>query len=305
MHAQLTPIQPISVSTYVYNGKGYGFLMPNTHKRISQVITRKWCFMETQETKKQGSFRHAIQKFKTGDRDAARQIMRHVLLEDPKHVNAWLWMSALVDDVVQQKDCLERALVLDPSCDIARKRLEFLKLQEFVTSIPTNEQAQDDANNTPQSQVQTRKLGEYLIEHNLISEVQLGGALREQTRIQSETGGIRVPLGDVLLKLGTLTPEALATVLVMQQHDKIASTEGQSPKYLGEYLVTKGIVTQDQLKIVLAQQLRLRQEGQKILLGELLVSAGYISPEALDNVLTQQLDDALGNFDDEEEEEWI
>ncbi len=303
MHAQGIPIQPISVSTYVYNGKGYGSLIPNTHKRISQVITRKWCFMETQETKKQDTFRHAIQTFKTGDRDAARQMMRHVLLEDPKHVNAWLWMSALVDDVVQQKDCLERALVLDPLCDIARERLEFLKLQEFVTSIPANEQAQDTTN-TSQSQVQARKIGEYLIERNLISEGQLDGALREQTRIQSETGGIRVPLGDVLLKLGILTPEVLATVLVMQQHDKIASTEGQPPKYLGEYLVTRGIVTQEQLKVVLAQQLRLRQEGQKILLGELLVSAGYITPEALDNVLTQQLDDALGNFDDEEDE-WI
>ena len=43
------------------------------------------------------------------------------VLEDPTYVPAWLRMAGLVDDMDQQRECLERALTLDPNCAPARR----------------------------------------------------------------------------------------------------------------------------------------------------------------------------------------
>jgi hypothetical protein len=55
-------------------------------------------------------FREAIQAAQQGDRERAYQLMRQVLVENPGYVPAWVWMSRLVDDSGQQRECLERAL---------------------------------------------------------------------------------------------------------------------------------------------------------------------------------------------------
>lgn len=243
-------------------------------------------------TKAYTLFQQAIQVMKRGDREQARKLMRQSLIENPKYAPAWLWMSGLVDDIVQQRECLERTLELDPNNQRAREGIEILKMQELIASM-----SQQDKKAIKQTGPhQTQKIGEYLVEQGIISHEQLLQALDAQRREQQNLHAIRVPLGDVLIKQGMLTPEKLATVLLEQQHDRIDSEEGKLPEYLGEYLITKEVVTREQLQTVLAQQMELRQKGKRILLGELLIGAGYISPDELEKILEQQRADIFQRF---------
>jgi hypothetical protein len=240
-------------------------------------------------------FRQAIQVLKKGDRATARQLMRQVLLENPRYSPAWLWMSELVDSIEQKRECLERTLALDPANEPARKGLELLRLQEVSETMPEPSPS-DPQPSADTEQHQARRLGEYLIERQIITASQLEKALNEQRLVHSSLQGARVPLGDMLIKLGMLTPQMLATILVEQQQHRMGAVEGQSPEYLGEYLVTKGIITRRQLEMVLAEQIRQRQIGRKMLLGELLIRAGYITPGALESVLEQQRSDVFRRF---------
>jgi hypothetical protein len=249
----------------------------------------------------QQRFQQAVQILKRGERENARRILRQILLDEPTYAPAWLWMSALVEDSNQQRECLLRTLELDPDNESARKGLEILDLQTFVESIPP-EQSELYPTVAPAPR-QVRKLGEYLVGQGLITQEQLDEALETQRELQSSQQGIRVPLGDVLLKLNMLSPQLLATALVGQQQEKIEQFDNKTPEYLGEYLITRGIITQDQLKEVLAVQMKLRQKGKNMLLGELMVRAGYVTPTVLESVLNQQLDDIFNRFDDENKEE--
>lgn len=255
-----------------------------------------------QEETIQGMFHEAVQTLKAGQREKARELLRQVLLENPNHARAWLWMSGLVEKREQQKECLERALELEPGCEPAIKGLDFLRLQEFIEEMPAK--GFPPAPTDP-GQRRARKLGEYLIERGLLSVAQLDYALSEQQKLQRGMQGIRVPLGDVLIKLDLLTPKMLASALIEQQQEKIESATG-TPEYLGEYLVAQGIITREQLSVVLAAQIQFRKQGRKMLLGELLIRAGYVSPSVLETVLEQQRADIFrrfeGDFDDFDEE---
>jgi tetratricopeptide (TPR) repeat protein len=243
-------------------------------------------------------FRQAVTILKQGEREKARKLLREILLDAPTYAPAWLWMSAVVEDVHQQRDCLQKTLELDPDNQAAQKGLEILNLQQFLEEIPENERY---SSTSASKTAQARKLGEYLIYEGLITQEQLELALHEQREIQNNRQSGRVPLGDVLIKLNMLTADKLATVLVMQQRDKISSVESKGPEYLGEYLVAQGIISQEQLKEVLAVQIQLRQKGRNMLLGELLTRSGYVTPSVIESVLNQQLDDIFERFDEEED----
>jgi hypothetical protein len=246
--------------------------------------------------------------------------MRQVLLEDPTYVPAWLWMSALVEDTDQQRECLERALALDPNSEPAIRGLKILRLRETAqaketaearatahapapadhTAEPPKETQQAPSSSSLEmdlaSQRQAGKIGEYLVEQGLITRKQLEMALEEQRLFWKKSQGVRAPLGNILINNGMLTPQMLATALVNQQHDKLHGREKQSPQYVGEYLVSRGLITEQQLEAVLTEQIRLRQKGTTMLLGELLIHAGYITREALETVLEQQRDELFSRF---------
>lgn len=246
----------------------------------------------------------AIQAYKRQDQESARQFLRTILLNNPKHISAWLWMSAVVEGIDKQRECLERAIEIDPTCEPAYRGLEMLRLKEAATT--KRETSEKSIEQVDVGQQRAQRLGDYLVEHNIITLEQLNIALREQQDMQQGLQGVRVPLGDVLLKLGFLNPAGLANILIVQQQDRINAmgiAEGQSPEFLGEYLVTKGIITHDQLKTVLAEQMRLRQIGKKMLVGELLVHAGYLSPDNLEHVLDQQRADVFRRFAFDEKDE--
>lgn len=57
---------------------------------------------------------------------------------------------------------------------------------------------------------------------------------------------------------------------------------------LGEALVEKGLITNEQKEAALEYQARLHQEGKDLMIGQILLSLHYIDHEALDEVVTEQ-----------------
>jgi hypothetical protein len=104
-------------------------------------------------------------------------------------------------------------------------------------------------------------------------------------------------LGDILVRRGFLTPQALASALLIQQQDKLRDGADQRPERLGEYLTVESLVAPEQLEAALAEQARLRQSGQYIVLGELLIGRGYLTHAELERVLEQQRRDFYSSFD--------
>jgi hypothetical protein len=228
-------------------------------------------------------FEQAMLNVQRGDRASAYRLLRQVLLADPRYAPAWFWMSRLIDDPGRKRECLERALALDPSLKPARDALAGLRAQKQGSIQPRAV----EPGRAPQ------RLGAYLVERGLINQQQLELALVEQRA--GRTWGKRAPLGDILISRGYLTPQALARSLLLQQRDRLQA-RGARPERLGEYLVLGKLVTPEQLEAALAEQARLRQRGQFLILGELLVRRGFLKPDTLERVLARQRQDAYGNL---------
>jgi hypothetical protein len=229
-------------------------------------------------------FEQAVSSAQQGDRANGYRLMRQVLLADPSYAPAWYWMSRLVDEPARQRECLERALAIDPQLKAARDALRSLRAQERRSARPS-----------ALGEREPRKLGEYLIERSLITRNQLEVALLEQRN--RRTWGKRVSLGDILIDRGFLTPQVLARVLLIQQRDRLQA-RGMRPERLGEYLVVCKLVSPEQLEAALAEQSRLRQRGQYVLLGEILVQRTQVQRDILERVLSRQRQDAFGRLSD-------
>lgn len=57
----------------------------------------------------------AIGAARAGQRPTARGLLGAILADDPTDVQAWLWLSGVVDQPAEQVQALERVLALDPS----------------------------------------------------------------------------------------------------------------------------------------------------------------------------------------------
>ncbi len=220
-------------------------------------------------------FDDAVDAARHGDRERAFRLLRQVILENPNHAAAWVWMSRVIDDEARQKECLERALVIDPKNQEAHNGLESLRIQALLA--PVHARIMSDQPSGP------RMLGDFLLEEGLISSDQLSRALREQRA--NSLPGRRVPLGEILIRQGMLTIEQMTNALIKQQERRT------QPEQVGDYLVSQQLITKDQLASVLAEQARLRLGGKSVKLGELMVRKGFVKNEQLNQALAQQQHD--------------
>lgn len=225
-------------------------------------------------------FQQAQQAFARGDRDAAFKLARQAILQDSKHAPAWLLMSRVVDDEAQKRECLERALALDPNYREARDELDSMRLRELVAGF-----------RSPAFQEPKRepiRLGQALVAKGLISEQQLQDALREQHNDHNR--GHKTMLGLILLRRKFVSPLAMAAVLVEQQQAR------SLPDRLGEYLLSHGLLTPERLQQAIAEHALASVYEKPIRLGELLVQRGYIRREELDRALEEQRQDAYNKY---------
>jgi len=111
-----------------------------------------------------------------------------------------------------------------------------------------------------------KKLGQILVERNIISPLRLQAALDRQ---KSQNGRCKY-LGEILLEMG-ISQETINEA--MDAHGK--------RKPLGEILVELGILTPDQLRKALEKQAKLTKMGIRRPLGKLLVEMGFAHYETL------------------------
>ena len=71
---------------------------------------------------------NGIAAAKNGDKTSAIQYFKQALQENPQNIAAWLWMSALVNNVEQKNICYQRVLALDPKNEHALKGMSQLNL---------------------------------------------------------------------------------------------------------------------------------------------------------------------------------
>ena len=68
----------------------------------------------------------AITAIRSGDQARGRTLLAQVLRIDPRNETAWLWMASVAETPERRRECLERALTINPNSQIARRALQKL-----------------------------------------------------------------------------------------------------------------------------------------------------------------------------------
>ncbi|HEY1011688.1 MAG TPA: hypothetical protein VGE07_03225 [Herpetosiphonaceae bacterium] len=224
-------------------------------------------------------FERAKRAIRSGDRDEGRRLLASVLREHPEYVPAWLWMSGLVEEGAQRRECLERVLALDPSNDAARQQLDMMDIQSIIHNVKLPPPLVKPSSSA-------KRLGDYLVEQGFVTKPQLDAALHEQ-EIEARRG-INLPIGDILIRRRWLTMDALWRVLDQQKEDRRKFSAPTIVNRLGEYLVQQKMITSRQLDETLRRQDELRRKGKSFQLGELLIRFGVLSQAQLEKALDEQ-----------------
>ena len=67
---------------------------------------------------------------KSGQAQKARSLIMQALEHDEHNVQAWIWLSGVVDSLEERQICLENVLTIDPSNKMAQKGLSLLEKQQ-------------------------------------------------------------------------------------------------------------------------------------------------------------------------------
>jgi tetratricopeptide (TPR) repeat protein len=81
----------------------------------------------TSSAGRQERLREGIAAAKAGQRERARDLLIRVVEEDEENLQAWLWLSGVMDGLDDKEVCLENALELDPANEAARKGLDWVR----------------------------------------------------------------------------------------------------------------------------------------------------------------------------------
>lgn len=227
-------------------------------------------------------FEIGVQAARSGDDARAYRYIRAAILDDPTFAPAWYWMSQVVSDYQRKRECIDRAKALDPTLRTVREDFEFRRLRTLIKSFHSPIFAE-------RYRPEPRKLGEFLIDQGYLTVEQLKNALAEQQAERKQ--GWNIQLGRILLRKKLVTPLILATTLIEQR-----KVLGGPPEHLGEYLVSHHLITIEQLKIGMAEQMLLALRGEHLKLGELLVRDGVLRNTDLERMLEEQRLDAMKHF---------
>jgi hypothetical protein len=72
----------------------------------------------------------AVAALEEGNRKLAAKLLADLLRKRPRHVQAWLWMAATLNDLERKRDCVRRALSFDPHNQHALHMLEAFEASE-------------------------------------------------------------------------------------------------------------------------------------------------------------------------------
>jgi len=237
-------------------------------------------------------FRAAEEAAARRDKATAYQLLRRILLEHPTFVPAWISLSKLVAEPAQQRECLHRALLIDPRNEAAHERLEQLRIKELLSSVSLVGRAE--------RRPVRRKLGDFLIEAGALTAEQLQQTLAEQAARKCR--GQPIQLGELLLESGLVTLETLARALVHQTLEWVqayrhgSEIESHCIERIGDYLIVEQVISPPQLEQALVEQLCLRRQGQRVQLGQILLRHGSIQADVLEQMLARQRQEFYAKF---------
>ena len=82
----------------------------------------------------------AIELYRRGQVYEARKSVGNLLIDDPKNIEAWFWMSNMAEDDAERRTFLEMALRIDPQNKIAKRGLRDLARKSTWRSSSTRRQ---------------------------------------------------------------------------------------------------------------------------------------------------------------------
>jgi tetratricopeptide (TPR) repeat protein len=77
----------------------------------------------------------AITAYKSGNIEKAVELFLQVVKNNPNSENAWLWLSACVNNVEQKRYCLEKVLYINPNNEHARQALNKIAQSSTLPSL--------------------------------------------------------------------------------------------------------------------------------------------------------------------------
>lgn len=80
--------------------------------------------------------REAIKAFRAGKKAEARALLEKATDVDQYNEQAWMWLSAVVDSVEDQRTCLENVLQINPNNQNARQGLRILESKTSTSPLP-------------------------------------------------------------------------------------------------------------------------------------------------------------------------
>jgi membrane protein YdbS with pleckstrin-like domain len=107
-----------------------------------------------------------IEAVRAGDKSKARQLLRSALRNDSQDVQAWLWLSAVVETNQERIECLQQVLRIDPNNQAAAKGIAQL-IAKGTASVQINK---------VQSDSQTEASPAIAVTGQQVPEIYSGGA---------------------------------------------------------------------------------------------------------------------------------
>lgn len=93
-----------------------------------------------------GMVREGISAYRAGRKEEARALLLRAVEIDERNEQAWMWLSAVVESVEEQRTCLENVLTINPNNAQARSGLEMLSQRSgpaVTNRAPSASQADD------------------------------------------------------------------------------------------------------------------------------------------------------------------
>lgn len=91
--------------------------------------------------------KEAIKSYKNGNKPHARALLEKATEIDDHHEKAWMWLSAVVESVEDQRVCLQNVLVLNPDNTNAKRGLALLDEKSETAEAPA--EPEKDPYNVP------------------------------------------------------------------------------------------------------------------------------------------------------------
>jgi hypothetical protein len=91
-----------------------------------------------------GMVREGVSAYRAGRKEEARTLLMRAVEIDQYNEQAWLWLSAVVESVDEQRTCLENVLTINPGNERAKQGMQMLNQKASGPASPAAANPADD-----------------------------------------------------------------------------------------------------------------------------------------------------------------